>query len=132
MSSHKLIQSRHVHAYIHGRGLVGKINAWFATTITRAIGSMWAAYLFVLIALISLPQAFNALMNGDTVTGVSWLSQSFLQLVLLPVVIVGQNVISAAQDARAQTDHDTLDAIHTINVQQLEILRILNKTTKSN
>ena len=45
---------------------------------------MWAAHLFVLIALLSLPQAWFAFIHGDTVTGISWLSQSFLQLVLLP------------------------------------------------
>jgi len=56
------------------------------------------------------------------VTGIQWLSQSFLQLVLLPIIIVGQNVTSAAQDARAEADHETLTALHTINVRQLEML----------
>ena len=83
---------------------------------------MWAAYLFGLIALVSLPQAAAALLRGDTVTGVTWLSQSFLQLVLLPIIIVGQNVISASQDARAEADHETLTALQAMNVRQLEIL----------
>ncbi|MBV9579879.1 MAG: hypothetical protein JO057_14915 [Chloroflexi bacterium] len=83
---------------------------------------MWAAYLFVLISLISLPQAWAAFSSGDTVTGIGWLSQSFLQLVLLPIILVGQNVISVAQDARAEADHDTLAAIHTLNLQQLQML----------
>jgi hypothetical protein len=43
---------------------------------------MWAAYLFVLVSLVSFPQALNAFLSGDTVTGIAWLSQSFLQLVL--------------------------------------------------
>ena len=34
----------------------------------------------------------------------------------------GQNVISAAQDARAEADHETLMALHAINVHQLELL----------
>ena len=83
---------------------------------------MWAAYLFVLIGLVSLPQAFAAFIKGDTVIGVAWLSQSFLQLVLLPIIIVGQNVISASQDARAEADHTTLTALHTINVRMLQML----------
>ena len=83
---------------------------------------MWAAYLFVLIGLVSLPQALSSFLKGDTVTGISWLSQSFLQLVLLPIIIVGQNVISASQDARAEADHETLTALHTINVRQLRML----------
>ena len=57
--------------------------------------------------------------------GVTWLSQSFLQLVLLPIILVGQRVISASQDARAETDHETLSVLHQINVQQLGILEAL-------
>jgi hypothetical protein len=66
--------------------------------------------------------ALDAFLHGDTVVGITWLSQSFLQLVLLPIIIVGQNVISAYQDARAEADHETLTTLHTINVQQLQIL----------
>ena len=61
-------------------------------------------------------------MTGDTYVGIAWLSQSFLQLVLLPIIIVGQNVISASQDARAEADHITLTTLHAINVQQLKML----------
>jgi hypothetical protein len=43
-------------------------------------------------------------------------------LVLLPIIIVGQNVISASQDARAEADHETLTALHTMNVRQLQML----------
>jgi hypothetical protein len=44
----------------------------------------------------------------------------------VPIILVGQQVISAAQDARAETDHETLTALHTINVQQLQILEMLS------
>ena len=118
----RLVKSREVHADVHGSSGVGQFNSRLAVLITKSVGTMWAAYLFVLIGLVSLPQAFHAFIHGDTVTGVSWLSQSFLQLVLLPIIIVGQNVISASQDARAATDHETLTALHTINVRQLQIL----------
>jgi hypothetical protein len=83
---------------------------------------MWAAYAFALLALISFPQALSAFIRGDTVTGISWISQAFLQLVLLPIILVGQNVISASQDARAEADHETLTALHTMNVRQLQLL----------
>jgi hypothetical protein len=121
---------RHVHkneirARVHGGGPLGQFNNRLAVAITNTVGSMWAAYLFVLISLISFPQALHAFLSGDTVTGISWLSQSFLQLVLLPIIMVGQQVISVAQDARAETDHETLTALHRINVQQLQILEML-------
>ena len=123
----RLITSRSVHGQVHGGGAIGHFNSWLAVVITKSVGTMWAAYLFVLIGLVSLPQAFNAFIHGDTVTGVAWLSQSFLQLVLLPIIIVGQNVISASQDARAEQDHITLTTLHTINVQQLRMLEAQQK-----
>ena len=69
---------------------------------------MWAAYAFACLALISLPAA---LATGDSLIIVAWLAQTFLQLVLLPVIIVGQNVQAQAQDMRAETDHETLNEI---------------------
>lgn len=107
---------------LHGRGQLGHFNNRLAVAITRAVGTMWAAYLFVLLALISFPQALSAFLHGDTLTGITWLSQSFLQLVLLPIIIVGQNIISASQDARAEADHETLTALQQVNVRQLRLL----------
>jgi hypothetical protein len=112
---------------VHGAGAMGEFNNRLALFITQHVGSMWAAYVFVLISLVSFPQALAAFLSGDTYTGIAWLSQSFLQLVLLPIILVGQQVISAAQDARAETDHETLTALQTINVQQLRILKKLEK-----
>ena len=116
------LTNQEVRARMAGTSTIGRFNSKVAVGITKAVGSMWAAYLFVLISLVSFPQALNAFLNGDTVTGVAWLSQSFLQLVLLPIIIVGQNVISASQDARAEADHITLTTLHAINVQQLKML----------
>ena len=118
----RLITSRSVESTVHGAGTIGKFNSWLAVHVTRAVGTMWAAYVFVLISLVSFPQAIHAFATGDTFVGISWLSQSFLQLVLLPIIIVGQNVISASQDARAEADHITLTTLHAINVRQLKIL----------
>ena len=118
----RLITTGSVQSQVHGVGPVGQFNTYLAVLITKSVGTMWAAYLFAIIALVSLPQSIQALLKGDTVTAVIWLSQSFLQLVLLPIIIVGQNVISASQDARAEADHLTLTTLHAINVQQLEML----------
>lgn len=117
-----LVTSRAGRRKVHGEGPVGQFNARVAVGITKRVGTMWAAYLFTLLALISFPQAMRAFLHGDLVTGVAWVAQTFLQLVLLPIIIVGQNVISAAQDARAEADHLTLTALHTMNVRQLQML----------
>jgi hypothetical protein len=118
----RLVTSRQGRREVHGAGPVGRFNNRVAVIITSLVGTMWAAYLFVLIACVSLPQALAAFAHGDLLIGINWLSQSFLQLVLLPIIIVGQNVISASQDARAEADHETLTALHTMNVRQLEML----------
>ena len=75
---------------------------------------MWVAYLFAAIALISLPAAIQ---SGNVIIIVSWIAQTFFQLVLLPIIIVGQNVIQAANDARAEADHATLTAVHQLTVE---------------
>ncbi len=117
----KLITSRSVAGQVHGAGPVGRVNTWLAVSITKSVGTMWAAYVFTLIAV---GGAVAVITNNAFWTAVSVLiSQTFLQLVLLPIIIVGQNVISASQDARAEADHLTLTTLHTINVQQLEILK---------
>jgi len=118
----RLVTRHEAHAMVHGVSSVGRFNRWLAVVITKGVGTMWAAYIFVLVALVSFPQALEAFRRGDTLTGITWLSQSFLQLVLLPIIIVGQNVISASQDARAEADHETLTALHSINVRQLYLL----------
>jgi len=69
---------------------------------------MWVAYIFCLLALISLPGAVS---TGDTVVIVAWIAQTFLQLVLLPIIIVGQNVQSAAADKRAEQTYKDAEAI---------------------
>jgi len=116
----KLITSRSVAGQVHGAGAVGRFNTWLAVLVTRSVGTMWAAYLFTVI---SVGGAVAVITNNAFWTAVSVLiSQTFLQLVLLPIIIVGQNVISASQDARAEADHITLTTLHAINVQQLKML----------
>lgn len=125
-----LIQSAAAHAVVHGSHALGRWNAWLAVKITRVVGSMWCAYAFALLAFVSLPAALR---SHDPVILIAWVSQTFLQLVLLSVIIVGQNVQAVASDARAEADHQTLEAVHTltvavyaINEQQSEILRRLD------
>jgi len=110
----RLVLSSNVHGSVHGAGVAGRFNTWLAVRITKTVGSMWIAYAFAAIALISLPAA---LASGEVIVIVSWVAQTFLQLVLLPIIIVGQNVIQAANDARAEADHETLSAVHRLTVE---------------
>ena len=91
---------------------------------------MWCAYAFALLAFVSLP---SALRSGNLVTLVSWISQTFLQLVLLSIIIVGQNVLGAAADRRAEATYEDADAVlrtsleiqRHLEAQDVEIERIL-------
>ena len=127
----QLVLSHHMHKQIHGESVVGRINTRLAVGITKVVGSMWCAYLFALLALVSFPAAIS---SHDPIIIVAWIAQTFLQLVLLPIIIVGQNVQAAASDARAESDHKTLLAIHTLTAevhqiaqQQTKILKIIEE-----
>lgn len=63
---------------------------------------MWCAYIFALIAFISLPAAIK---SGDAIVIVAWVAQTFLQLVLLSIIMVGQNVASASVELKITETH---------------------------
>ena len=132
--SPKLVLNAHGHKVVHGDNPMGRFNARVAVLITKGVGSMWCAYAFALLALISFPAAIS---SGSPIVIVAWIAQTFLQLVLLPIIIVGQNVQAAASDARAESDHETLMAIHTlaaeihgIDERHSRILKLLEDRTK--
>jgi hypothetical protein len=90
---------------------VNRFNTKVALLITRVVGSMWCAYAFALFDLISLPAAIR----GGSADFVSWVAQTFLQLVLLSIIMVGQNVQAAAADQRAEaTYHDASATLHEV------------------
>ena len=95
---------------------------------------MWCAYAFAALALVSLPG--RARVGRAAI--VSWIAQTFLQLVLLSIIIVGQQVQSAAADKRAQATYEDADAVlHTaleiqehMQFQDAEIGKILATLTR--
>ena len=95
---------------------------------------MWAAYLFTAIALFALPSAIRQ----GTYFVVVWLSSSFLQLVLLPIIIVGQNIQAKAADERADATYRDADEIlkealkiqEHLEVQDTKLLHLIEKMAK--
>lgn len=79
-------------------------NSWLAVKITNSVGTMWCAYVFAIIAFISLPDAIKA----GTSALIAWIAQTFLQLVLLSIIMVGQKV--AAKKSDEQLEQTYLDA----------------------
>ena len=84
------------------------LNKKIALFVTEKVGTMTCAYLFALMALISLPEALS---SEDPLEIISWIAETFLQLVLLSIIIVGQNIQSEIAEQQAQTDRETLVAI---------------------
>jgi len=87
-------------------GQVG-FNGRVALTLTTVVGTMWCAYAFAVLALIALPAALG---SGNLQTVISWVSQTFIQLVMLSVIMVGQNILGQAQDKRAEMTFKDADA----------------------
>jgi hypothetical protein len=95
-------------------------NQKLAEKISSAVSTMWCAYLFAAIALISLPAAIK---SGDPLIIVAWVAQTFLQLVLLSIIMVGQQ---AQADAIAQKINET----HTASLAEFEFAKDAQVTAK--
>ena len=81
-------------------------NGRVGLALTTVVGTMWCAYLFALLALLVLPQAAG----GGLLAFVQWLSQTFIQLVMLSVIMVGQNILSRVADKRSEMTYQDADA----------------------
>jgi hypothetical protein len=82
------------------------VNSRIGLVLTATVGTMWCAYLFAIIALLVLPQA----VGGGPLAFVQWLSQTFIQLVMLSVIMVGQNILGRAADRRSEMTYADADA----------------------
>jgi hypothetical protein len=95
-----------------------RFNSWLAVKITNGVGTMWCAYIFAIIALIRLPPALKP--GGEGL--IAWIAQTFLQLVLLSIIIVGQNIAAASSDTRSE---DTFKDAEAILSESIEIQKHL-------
>jgi hypothetical protein len=119
----------------HEEAGLRKFNTAIALKITNGVGSMWSAYLFAILSLMSLPAILvlvspslrhdfpKWIIAASLITLIAWISQNFLQLVLLPIIMVGQNVIQGQQDAKAESDHKTLTYLANLQEEQMTELK---------
>jgi uncharacterized membrane protein len=112
-----------------------RFNDWLAVTITKIVGTMWCAYAFAALALISLPEAIKA----GTAALVAWIAQTFLQLVLLSIIMVGQRVVSEKSDRQLEQtyrDAEALlkisDGIHLLLQQNTELTKDIHDVVRTN
>ncbi|WP_205995222.1 hypothetical protein [Paraburkholderia sp. Ac-20347] len=104
-------------------GLNGKI----AVAITNVVGTMWCAYVFAAIALVSLP---SAIQSGVSAL-VAWIAQTFLQLVLLSVIMVGQKVAAAASDKQALQTYKDAEALLKLQDEMRSLIEVNNTLTEA-
>jgi uncharacterized membrane protein len=123
-------QPRNVNLLHETEQAASGFNSRLAVALTKGVGTMWTAYIFTVLAIIGL---FGLLgwLNPFTFLLATWVSQQFLQLVLLPVIMVGQNVLGRKAELLADEQfHTTMSTYHDIeqimqhlSAQDAELLR---------
>lgn len=100
-----------------------RFNKSAAVWITDKVGTMTCTWIFCVLALLSLPAVLatasvipagalpSIVTKASTIALISWIAQTFLQLVLLPAIMVGQNVQSEAADARAAKTFEDVETV---------------------
>lgn len=97
----------------------GSFNNWLAVKITGIVGTMWCAYAFAILALISLPEA----VKQGTSALISWIAQTFLQLVLLSIIMVGQKVAAQKSDQQLEQTYRDAEALLHINDEMHRLIK---------
>lgn len=108
------------------RKQVEGFNNRVAVLITTIVGTMWCAYAFAILALISLPEA----LKGGTSDLIAWIAQTFLQLVLLSIIMVGQKVASEKSDRQLEQTYLDAEALLQINDDMHNLLKQNHKLTE--
>ncbi|HUD81235.1 MAG TPA: hypothetical protein VMR08_01220 [Patescibacteria group bacterium] len=115
-------------------GKFNNFNQKFAVWIGTHVGSMYCFYLFNVIAFLSFKSAID---THNLVPIINWVSSNWIQLVLLPAIMVAQNVAQKSSDAKTDADHMTLTYLANLQDEQMtelkaqtEILDFLKKGVK--
>ena len=93
------------------------INEIIAENTTRAVGTMWCVYTFAILVL--LPFGWPNLMAA-----IQYISSGFLQLVLLPLLMVGSAILSRSSEAMRIADHKLL-------MDEIQMLRGIIETIEN-
>ena len=120
--AHKLVRNNGLHPN-------DGFNKWLALLITNSVGNMWFFYFLALFMGTWMILSKLGVLSFDPYPFALMLLivGGIFQALAMVAIMVGQNVQSAASDARAETDHETLDAIHKLTAQTIQILEGQNK-----
>ena len=111
----------HVTDHLPDHSPYARFNKKVALWITENVGTMTCFWMFCVIALLALPAALveakvitptiGIIGEAGFVILVEWAAQSFIQLVLLPALMVGQNLQNIAADARSAKTFEDVERI---------------------
>ena len=124
-------QPRNVNRLQEAEQAASGFNTRVAVALTKGVGTMWTAYAFVVLAFIGL-FAILGLLNPIVSLLVAWASQTFLQLVFLPIILVGQNVLGRKAELQAEeqfsatmsTSHDIEQVMKHLSAQDAELVHL--------
>ncbi len=106
-------------AFLKAKQEANDLNSKLAVKITNIVGTMWCAYAFAALALISFPAA----LRSGTAPLVAWFAQTFLQLVLLSIIMVGQKVAAAKSDKQLEQTYFDAEALLQINDEMHKLVK---------
>jgi hypothetical protein len=112
----------HVHDHMRTDTAYARFNKKVAITITKYVGSMTCFWVFCALSLCSLPSVLSGfevfhgvfppwMVKVSIIALVAWIAQTFLQLVLLPSIMVGQNLQNEAADARSAKTFEDVEVV---------------------
>lgn len=93
-----------------------RFNKWLAKKITDGVATMWCAYVFCFLALLGLPPALKP--NGEGL--IAWIAQTFIQLVLLSVIMVGQKLQAQSTTTTIETHLKKHHDLHMIELNRIK------------
>jgi hypothetical protein len=139
LTKHGLPVHLHVLDYHAADTWYQKRTQKLAQFITKHIGTMNCFFAFNILALLSLPATLkladvhvNALYTAipaffltfGWIYLITWICQNYIQLVLLPALMVGQNLQNEAADARAAKTFEDVEAVRTDLITALDRLDV--------
>jgi hypothetical protein len=110
----------HVHDHLPHGTVITRFNSRLALLTTRVVGTVWCAYVFAAFDCLALPTALHQGLYGV----VQWVASFFLQLVLLSIILVGQNLQATASDARAAKTFEDIEEVRSGMILALDRLDI--------
>jgi ABC-type multidrug transport system fused ATPase/permease subunit len=127
---HHPYQPRNVNLLHEAEQKATGVNTRIAVGLTKTVGTMWTAYTFGALAVVGL-MAIIGLLSPIVALLVVWISQTFLQLTLLPIIMVGQNVLGRKSELQADEQFNTTmssyndieQVMQHLSAQDAELLR---------